>query len=178
MNAGRQISSRGVASRNHQHNNIVVLMGKSRGPRARQAENGLFPIYVSISLFQPIVNMIGHKDLRAVSGNQPMRGAVRLPKLTRSALSTTRDAYLSAVGRAKRKRQLAPPKRGFYIILRPEDRSLGTQPERWIAPYDAPAPRLPHIAAMRKGGLQSALSSSLPSGILLSCALRAAPSVV
>lgn len=54
-----------------------------------------------------------------------------------SALNLAPDAFLSAVGRAKRKRLLASPKRGFYIILRPEDRNLGPQPERWIAPLMA-----------------------------------------
>jgi predicted transcriptional regulator of viral defense system len=47
------------------------------------------------------------------------------------------EAFLSAAGRLKRKGRLASPRRGFYLILRPEDRALGAPPERWIAPLMA-----------------------------------------
>ena len=53
-----------------------------------------------------------------------------------TALNLSQAAFLSAAARAKRKRQIASPKRGFYLILRPEDRLLGIPPpERWIASF-------------------------------------------
>ena len=55
-----------------------------------------------------------------------------------TALSLAPSALLSAAGRATRKRQIISPRRGFYLILRPEDRLLGAPPpERWIAPLMA-----------------------------------------
>ena len=54
-----------------------------------------------------------------------------------NALNLAPAAFLSATARAKRKRQLVSPRRGFYLILRPEERSLGPAPERWIAPLMA-----------------------------------------
>ncbi len=54
------------------------------------------------------------------------------------ALNRSSKAILSAADRLKRKRKLVSPRRGFYLILRPEDRALGAPPpERWIASFMA-----------------------------------------
>ena len=48
-------------------------------------------------------------------------------------LSTT--AFIAAAGRLVRKHRLVAPRRGFYLILRPEDRVAGApDPVRWIDP--------------------------------------------
>lgn len=45
------------------------------------------------------------------------------------------EALKSALARLSRKGELASPRRGFYLILRPEDRALGaSDPARWIDP--------------------------------------------
>jgi predicted transcriptional regulator of viral defense system len=50
-------------------------------------------------------------------------------------LQQTPEAFESAVKRLKKKGRLVSPRRGFYLILRPEDRSLGApDPARWIDP--------------------------------------------
>lgn len=51
------------------------------------------------------------------------------------ALGLTSRAMSVALVRRVKKGQLACPSRGFYLILRPEDRSLGApDPARWIEP--------------------------------------------
>jgi predicted transcriptional regulator of viral defense system len=45
------------------------------------------------------------------------------------------QALKSAIARLSRKGNLVSPRRGFYLILRPEDRALGApDPARWIDP--------------------------------------------
>ena len=45
------------------------------------------------------------------------------------------EAFQAAVDRLTRKGRLASPRRGFYLILRPEDQLLGApDPARWIDP--------------------------------------------
>jgi hypothetical protein len=45
------------------------------------------------------------------------------------------QAFQAAIGRLARKGGLVSPRRGFYLILRPEDRLLGApDPARWIDP--------------------------------------------
>ncbi len=47
----------------------------------------------------------------------------------------TPEAFQAAIERLKRKGRLASPRRGFYLILRPEDRLLGApDPSQWIDP--------------------------------------------
>jgi len=44
-------------------------------------------------------------------------------------------AFIAVTSRLARKRRLASPRRGFYLILRPEDRVAGApDPVRWIDP--------------------------------------------
>jgi predicted transcriptional regulator of viral defense system len=50
-------------------------------------------------------------------------------------LGQTPQAFQAAVARLRNKGRLASPRRGFYLILRPEDRQLGApDPSRWIDP--------------------------------------------
>ncbi|QVL33827.1 type IV toxin-antitoxin system AbiEi family antitoxin domain-containing protein [Telmatocola sphagniphila] len=50
-------------------------------------------------------------------------------------LGLSAEAFQAAIGRVKRKGLLVSPRRGFYLILRPEDRQLGApDPSRWIDP--------------------------------------------
>jgi|SRR5579884_668250 len=57
---------------------------------------------------------------------------------TRAALpevGRTPQAFEAAVARLIRKGRLVCPRRGFYLIIRPEDRQLGApDPARWIDP--------------------------------------------
>ena len=52
-----------------------------------------------------------------------------------SALGLGRGAFIAAAARLAKKGRLASPRRGFYLILRPEDRTAGApDPVRWIDP--------------------------------------------
>jgi len=54
------------------------------------------------------------------------------------ALGVAPQNLAAAVSRLIRKRRLANPRHGFYLILRPEDRALGApDPVRWIDPLMA-----------------------------------------
>ncbi len=47
----------------------------------------------------------------------------------------TPEAFQAAIARLTKKGRLVSPRRGFYLILRPEDRPLGApDPSRWIDP--------------------------------------------
>lgn len=51
------------------------------------------------------------------------------------ALGLSSEAFVAAAARLARKHRLATPRRGFYLILRPEDRVTGApDPVRWIDP--------------------------------------------
>ncbi len=53
----------------------------------------------------------------------------------RKALGLGSEAFSAAATRLIKKRRLASPRRGFYLILRPEDRGTGApDPVGWIAP--------------------------------------------
>lgn len=61
------------------------------------------------------------------------RGFFTKPALADLGLSP--EALKSAIARLSRKGSLVSPRRGFYLILRPEDRALGApDPARWIDP--------------------------------------------
>ena len=52
-----------------------------------------------------------------------------------ASLDLSAAAFIGAAGRLIKKRRLASPRRGFYLILRPEDRVSGApDPVRWIDP--------------------------------------------
>jgi predicted transcriptional regulator of viral defense system len=52
-----------------------------------------------------------------------------------AALGQSPHAFQAAVARLCKKGRLVSPRRGFYLILRPEDRTLGApDPARWIDP--------------------------------------------
>lgn len=51
------------------------------------------------------------------------------------ALGLSASAFLSAAARQRKKGRMVMPRRGFYLILRPEDRAAGApDPARWIDP--------------------------------------------
>lgn len=51
------------------------------------------------------------------------------------ALGLSAEAFIAAASRLAKKQRLASPRRGFYLILRPEDRVSGApDPVRWIDP--------------------------------------------
>jgi len=51
------------------------------------------------------------------------------------ALGLSAEAFIAAANRLTKKQRLASPRRGFYLILRPEDRVAGApDPVRWIDP--------------------------------------------
>lgn len=52
-----------------------------------------------------------------------------------NAVHASSKGLIAAAERLRKKRRLVSPRRGFYLILRPEDRAIGApSPERWIAP--------------------------------------------
>jgi predicted transcriptional regulator of viral defense system len=75
-------------------------------------------------------------SLQGFLDTQLALGRAYFSKLTALAeLGQTPQAFQAAVGRLRKKGRLASPRRGFYLILRPEDRQLGApDPSRWIDP--------------------------------------------
>lgn len=69
--------------------------------------------------------------------SQLARGRATFSKATAlGELGLTPQAFQAAVARLRKKGRLASPRRGFYLILRPEDRQLGApDPSRWIEPF-------------------------------------------
>ena len=52
-----------------------------------------------------------------------------------ASLGLSPEAFIASAARLIKKRRLASPRRGFYLILRPEDRVNGVpDPVRWIDP--------------------------------------------
>lgn len=78
----------------------------------------------------------GVKSLDLYLDGQLSRGCNYLTKAEAlKALGQSTAAFTAAAARLIRKRRLAAPKRGFYLILRPEDRAAGApDPARWIDP--------------------------------------------
>lgn len=67
---------------------------------------------------------------------QLARGRAHFTKSAAMAdLRQSPQALQAAIARLAKKGRLASPRRGFYLILRPEDRTLGApDPARWIDP--------------------------------------------
>jgi predicted transcriptional regulator of viral defense system len=76
------------------------------------------------------------KLLDAYLDDQLSRGRGYLVKAeAMKALGLSPTAFAAAAARLIRKRRLLRPKRGFYLIVRPEDRAAGApDPTRWIDP--------------------------------------------
>jgi predicted transcriptional regulator of viral defense system len=67
--------------------------------------------------------------------SQLARGRSFFTKPALADLGLSPEALKSAIARFSRKGRLVSPRRGFYLILRPEDRALGApDPARWIDP--------------------------------------------
>lgn len=72
-------------------------------------------------------------DLKLAAGRAFFTKDAALPELGLSA-----KTFLAAAERLAKKGRLAAPRRGFYLILRPEDRAAGApDPVRWLAPLMA-----------------------------------------
>jgi predicted transcriptional regulator of viral defense system len=78
----------------------------------------------------------GMSSIREFVDSQLVRGRGFFTKPTVQAdLGLSPEALKSAIARLTRKGNLVSPRRGFYLILRPEDRALGApDPARWIDP--------------------------------------------
>lgn len=76
------------------------------------------------------------KTLEQYLDTQVSRGRYTFSKAeAQNATHTSPKALIAAAERLKKKRRLVSLKRGFYLILRPEDQGIGApSPERWIAP--------------------------------------------
>lgn len=75
-------------------------------------------------------------SLESFTESQLSRGRAYFSKpVALAELGLTPQAFRAAAERLMKKGRLACPRRGFYLILRPEDRSLGApDPARWIDP--------------------------------------------
>lgn len=83
------------------------------------------------------MNIIGGMaNLQEFIESQLARGRAYFSKSAAVAeLGQTSQAFQAAVARLRKKGRLACPRRGFYLILRPEDQVLGVpEPARWIDP--------------------------------------------
>src|SRR3972149_3763938 len=71
-----------------------------------------------------------------------------------AALELKPPAFAAAVTRSVNKRRLANPRHGFYLILRPEDRSAGApDPVKWIDPLMKHQGTDYRISLLRAAGL-------------------------
>jgi predicted transcriptional regulator of viral defense system len=72
----------------------------------------------------------GYIDSQLASGRATFSKSAALEEL-----GQTPQAFQAAVTRLTKKGRLASPRRGFYLILRPDDQLLGApDPSRWIDP--------------------------------------------
>ena len=78
----------------------------------------------------------GMKSVQGFVDSQLLRGQAFFTKTAALAeLGLSPEALKSAIARLSRKGNLVSPRRGFFLILRPEDRALGApDPARWIDP--------------------------------------------
>src|SRR5208282_514268 len=75
-------------------------------------------------------------SLREFVDSQLARGRATFSKpVALAEVGQTPEAFQAAIERLKKKGRLASPRRGFYLILRPEDRQRGApDPAQWIDP--------------------------------------------
>jgi hypothetical protein len=95
------------------------------------------PFILIITLFESLFTYNwGVKLLDDYLDDQLARGRAYLVKAeAMKALGQSSTAFAAAAARLVRKRRLARPKRGFYLIIRPDDRVAGApDPARWIDP--------------------------------------------
>jgi len=78
-------------------------------------------------------------DLEDFIDQQLLKGRAFFTKpAALAALQQSPKALQAAAARLSKKGRLVAPRRGFYLILRPEDRLLGApDPARWIDPLMA-----------------------------------------
>ncbi len=78
----------------------------------------------------------GMRSIQEFTDSQLARGRATFSKAAAMAeVGHTPEAFQAAFERMKKKGRLASPRRGFYLILRPEDRLLGApDPSQWIDP--------------------------------------------
>lgn len=77
-----------------------------------------------------MANLLDFMDRRLVEGHGWFTKPAAL-----AALHQSPHAFQAAVARLSKKGRLASSRRGFYLILRPEDRAIGApDPARWIDP--------------------------------------------
>src|SRR5215510_12235980 len=76
------------------------------------------------------------RSLQGFIDSQLARGRTTFSKAAAMAeIGQTPKGFQAAAERLMKKGRLASPRRGFYLILRPEDRPLGApDPSRWIDP--------------------------------------------
>lgn len=76
------------------------------------------------------------KTLEQYLESQVSRGRYAFSKAeAQKALGSSPKGLIAAAERLRKKRRLVSPRRGFYLILRPEDQGTGApSPERWIGP--------------------------------------------
>src|SRR5262249_7601354 len=78
----------------------------------------------------------GMRSLQGFIDSQLARGRTTFSKAAAMAeIGQTPKAFQAAIERLTKKGRLASPRRGFYLILRPQDRHLGApDPSQWLAP--------------------------------------------
>ena len=93
-------------------------------------------IFVILAYLSMFIYDWGMISLEAYIDNRLSLGHGTFTKVeAMAALGQSSETFLAATGRLIKKQRLVAPKRGFYIILRPEDRTTGApEPARWISP--------------------------------------------
>ena len=112
---------------------IVLITGPLRLPDCFPGSPLIRKIPCFLSVF---AYNWGMASLDQYIDHQLSRGRSYFPKDdAMNALGLGLEAFSAAATRLIRKHRLASPRRGFYLILRPEDRVTGApEPVRWIAP--------------------------------------------
>lgn len=73
------------------------------------------------------------KNINEFVESELAHGRVTFDKASLSTIQLSSEALKSSLTRLAKKGKIASPKRGFYLILRPEDKAFGApDPARWI----------------------------------------------